>query len=94
MYENDADRENLRQMLSGLRRDPMDVEEDPDNNDGSFFPCEFCGDPYPSEFIMRHQVRDRFFIKKSTKNYKTKVEFEEKNKERNSFATFAFCILD
>lgn len=60
MYENDTDRENLRQMLSGLRRDPMDVEEDPDNNDGSFFPCEFCGDPYPSEFIMRHQVSISF----------------------------------
>ena len=56
LYENDQDREGLRQMLSGLRRDPMDVEDDPDNNDGSFFPCEFCGDPYPSEFIMRHQV--------------------------------------
>ena len=59
MYENDTDREGLRQMLSGLRRDPMDVEDDPDNNDGSFFPCEFCGDPYPSEFIMRHQVSIR-----------------------------------
>ncbi len=57
MYENDADREGLRQMLSSLRKDPMEVEDDPDNNDGSFFPCEFCGDPYPSEFIMRHQVR-------------------------------------
>ena len=53
---NDADREGLRQMLSSLRKDPMEVEDDPDNNDGSFFPCEFCGDPYPSEFIMRHQV--------------------------------------
>ena len=57
MYENDSDREGLRQMLSSLRRDPMDVEDDPDNNDGSFFPCEFCGDPYPVEFLMRHQVR-------------------------------------
>jgi hypothetical protein len=28
-----------------------------ENNDGSFFPCEFCGDPYPAEFLMRHQVR-------------------------------------
>ena len=56
LYENDADREGLRQMLSSLRKDPMEVEDDPDNNDGSFFPCEFCGDPYPSEFIMRHQV--------------------------------------
>ena len=56
MYENDDDRESLRQMLSGMRRDPMDVEDDPDNNDGSFFPCEFCGDPYPCEFLMRHQV--------------------------------------
>merc|ERR1719479_852328 len=34
----------------------MDVEDDPDNNDGSFFPCEFCGDPYPCEFLMRHQI--------------------------------------
>ena len=25
MYENDVDREGLRQMLSGLRRDPMEV---------------------------------------------------------------------
>ena len=57
LYENDNDREGLRQMLSSLRRDPMDVEDDPDNNDGSFFPCEFCGDPYPCEFLMRHQVR-------------------------------------
>ena len=56
MYENDTDREGLRQMLSSLRRDPMEVEDDPDNNDGSFFPCEFCGDPYPCEFLMRHQV--------------------------------------
>lgn len=62
LYENDTDREGLRQMLSGLRRDPMDVEDDPDNNDGSFFPCEFCGDPYPSEFIMRHQVSKLFSI--------------------------------
>jgi hypothetical protein len=60
MYENDADREGLRQMLSSLRKDPMEVEDDPDNNDGSFFPCEFCGDPYPSEFIMRHQVRKSY----------------------------------
>ena len=57
MYENDSDREGLRQMLSSMRRDPMDVEDDPDNNDGSFFPCEFCGDPYPCEFLMRHQVK-------------------------------------
>ena len=56
-WVNDNDREGLRQMLSSLRRDPMDVEDDPDNNDGSFFPCEFCGDPYPCEFLMRHQVR-------------------------------------
>ena len=34
----------------------MDVEDDPDNNDGTFFPCEFCGDPYPCEFLMRHQM--------------------------------------
>ena len=56
-YDNDQDREGLRQMLSSLRRDPMDVEDDPDNNDGTFFPCEFCGDPYPCEFLMRHQVQ-------------------------------------
>jgi hypothetical protein len=62
MYENDADREGLRQMLSSLRKDPMEMEEDPDNNDGSFFPCEFCGDPYPSEFIMRHQVSKNIAI--------------------------------
>ena len=58
-YDNDQDREGLRQMLSNLRRDPMDVEDDPDNNDGTFFPCEFCGDPYPCEFLMRHQVNRR-----------------------------------
>lgn len=56
MYDNDEDREGLRQMLSSMRRDPMDVADDPDNNDGSFFPCEFCGDPYPCEFLMRHQM--------------------------------------
>ncbi len=48
------EREKLREMLSGLRKDPFD--DDLENNDGSFFPCEFCGDPYPVEFIMRHQV--------------------------------------
>lgn len=48
------EREKLREMLASLRKDPFD--EDLENNDGSFFPCEFCGDPYPSEFIMRHQV--------------------------------------
>ena len=66
-YDNDQDREGLRQMLSSLRRDPMDVEDDPDNNDGTFFPCEFCGDPYPCEFLMRHQVHGvqstQYFIK-------------------------------
>ncbi len=49
------EREKLREMLSGLRKDPFDDELE--SNDGSFFPCEFCGDPYPVEFIMRHQVR-------------------------------------
>ena len=49
-----AERERLREMLSDLRKDPFD--EDLENNDGSFFPCEFCGDPYPVEFLMRHQV--------------------------------------
>ncbi|TRY70142.1 hypothetical protein TCAL_10013 [Tigriopus californicus] len=48
------EREKLREMLASLRKDPFD--EDLENNDGSFFPCEFCGDPYPSEFIMRHQL--------------------------------------
>ncbi len=48
------EREKLREMLSGLRRDPFD--EELESNDGKFFPCEFCGDPYPVEFIMRHQV--------------------------------------
>ncbi len=52
------EREKLRTMLCNLRKDPFD--EDLENNDGSFFPCEFCGDPYPSEFIMRHQVRLRW----------------------------------
>ena len=56
LYENDMDREQLRQALSGLRKCPMELADDPDNNDGSFFPCEFCGDPYPCEFLMRHQV--------------------------------------
>ena len=50
------ERDKLRQMLSDLRKDPFD--EDLENNDGSFFPCEFCGDPYPVEFIMRHQVQN------------------------------------
>ena len=45
---------NLHEMLSGLRKDPFD--EDLENNDGSFSPCKFCGDPYPVEFTMRHQV--------------------------------------
>jgi len=56
LYENDRDRENLRQSLAGLRKCPLDYADDPDNNDGSFFPCEFCGDPYPCEFLMRHQM--------------------------------------
>ena len=49
-----AERDKLREMLSTLRKDPFD--EDLEENDGSFFPCEFCGDPYPVEFLMRHQV--------------------------------------
>ena len=53
--ENDLQqREKLREMLAELRKDPFD--EDLEANDGSYFPCEFCGDPYPVEFIMRHQV--------------------------------------
>merc|ERR1719414_1538205 len=49
-----AERDKLREMLSSLRKDPFD--EDLEDNDGSFFPCEFCGDPYPVEFLMRHQL--------------------------------------
>ena len=52
--EGDKNREKLRQLLCDLRKDPMD--DDLEANDGSFFPCEFCGDPYPVEYIMRHQV--------------------------------------
>lgn len=47
-------RETLREMLNKLRKDPMD--DDLDKCDGEYFPCEFCGDPYPVEYIMRHQV--------------------------------------
>ena len=50
----ESHRENLRQMLLHLRKDAMD--EDLEKSDGDYFPCEFCGDPYPVEFIMRHQV--------------------------------------
>ena len=50
-----AERGKLREMLSALRKDPFD--DDLEDNDGSFFPCEFCGDPYPVEFLMRHQVQ-------------------------------------
>ena len=50
----EAHREGLRQMLCRLRKDPMD--EDLDQCDGDYFPCEFCGDPYPVEYIMRHQL--------------------------------------
>ena len=49
-------REALREMLSELRKDAMD-DDVMDDNSGAFFPCEFCGDPYPVEYIMRHQVR-------------------------------------
>lgn len=56
-------------MLSSLRRDPMEVENDPDNNDGSFFPCEFCGDPYPCEYLMRHQVKNIFNENKTFVNF-------------------------
>ena len=50
----ESHRDNLRQMLSKLRKDPMD--DDLATCDGDYFPCEFCGDPYPVEYIMRHQV--------------------------------------
>ena len=46
-------------MLQSLRKDPMD--EDLEKCDGDYFPCEFCGDPYPVEFIMRHQVSIRHY---------------------------------
>lgn len=48
-------REALREMLSELRKDAMD-DDVMDDNSGAFFPCEFCGDPYPVEYIMRHQL--------------------------------------
>ena len=51
---NGDNREALRQLLCDLRKDAMD--DDLENNDGTFFPCEFCGDPYPVEYLMRHQV--------------------------------------
>ena len=54
MDNTESHRENLRQMLCQLRKDPMD--EDLEKSDGDYFPCEFCGDPYPVEYIMRHQV--------------------------------------
>ena len=41
-------------MLSQMRKDPMD--DDLEKCDGEYFPCEFCGDPYPVEYLMRHQV--------------------------------------
>ena len=37
LYENDMDREQLRQALSGLRKCPMELADDPDNNDGIDF---------------------------------------------------------
>ena len=72
LYNNADDREGLRQMLSSLRRDPMDVEDDPDNNDGTFFPCEFCGDPYPCEYLMRHQV-SRTHMLQRTHNFSSSL---------------------
>ena len=54
----ETNREALRQLLCDLRKDAMD--DDLENNDGTFFPCEFCGDPYPVEYLMRHQVRKKF----------------------------------
>ena len=56
----ETNREALRQLLCDLRKDAMD--DDLENNDGTFFPCEFCGDPYPVEYLMRHQVRNNWYI--------------------------------
>ena len=33
-------RENLREMLSKMRKDPLD--DDLEKCDGEYFPCEFC----------------------------------------------------
>ena len=52
-------------MLSKMRRDPFDDEVE--KSDGEFFPCEFCGDPYPVEYLMRHQVGK--FFRKKWRNY-------------------------
>ena len=57
----ETNREALRQLLCDLRKDAMD--DDLENNDGTFFPCEFCGDPYPVEYLMRHQVRTNIVSK-------------------------------
>ena len=54
----EANRDALRQLLCDLRKDAMD--DDLENNDGTFFPCEFCGDPYPVEYLMRHQVNNSY----------------------------------
>lgn len=54
LNNTETNRETLREMLSKMRKDPMD--EDLEKCDGEFFPCEFCGDPYPVEYIMRHQL--------------------------------------
>ena len=32
------------------------MDDDLEKCDGEYFPCEFCGDPYPVEYLMRHQV--------------------------------------
>ena len=39
------------------------MDDDLEKCDGEYFPCEFCGDPYPVEYIMRHQVVHTFFLK-------------------------------
>ena len=62
----ETNRETLREMLSKMRRDPFDDEVE--KSDGEFFPCEFCGDPYPVEYLMRHQVGKIFSVKKR-RNY-------------------------
>ena len=64
----ETNRETLREMLSKMRRDPFDDEVE--KSDGEFFPCEFCGDPYPVEYLMRHQV-GKFFRKKKTEKLRT-----------------------
>ena len=59
-------------MLSKMRRDPFDDEVE--KSDGEFFPCEFCGDPYPVEYLMRHQVGKIFSVKNGEITYAFKIK--------------------